>query len=250
MEEIRALTGPMAAAMHDLHGFRQLNWRSRWCCPYSRRGGTDTIRTRRWSEPVSVDGIAVAPVPLVLRHLAGLESHPDNVTESDRVELAVEDALHRGLVDLSDLRAAGGNGAGDALLNMVVRRRGNEPATESYAETRALQLLRSAGWYSWRQVPVVRRGRPIHRADLVIPFGNPKRRPVFAEPSSGLIVEVDSKEFHANEFERDHLKQSHYDELGLHYISFTPTQVETNPSLVISAVKGALGRAARVAWRP
>lgn len=243
MEELRALTGPMAAALHGLHGFRELNWTSRWCYPYQRRGRNNGIRTRRWLEPILIDGILVAPVPLVLRHLAGLEPQHDKVSEIDRIELAVEDSLNRGLVDLSKLRAAGGNGPGDALLNLVLRRRAKEPPTESYAETRALQLLRNAGWYTWRQVNVVLLGRVAHRADFVIPFGPPKHRPPFVEPSTGLIVEVDSKEFHANEFERDHLKQSHYDQLGLHYLSVTPTQIERYPALVISAVNGALGRA-------
>ena len=35
----------------------------------------------------------------------------------------------------------------------------------------------------------------------------------------GLIVEIDSEEFHAKAFERDHSRQSTYDALGYHWVT-------------------------------
>jgi hypothetical protein len=180
---------------------------------------------------------------MVLRHLnvvpSDLHGIDDKITSVDRVELAVEHALRKGIT-LGSRR--GGRTSGDALLSEVVARRGDEPATESYAETRAVQLFRSWGITPWRQIPVRQNGRIVFRADFMLPF-EPTGRPDLIRPSHGLLVEVDGREFHENEFEHDKHRGVTYDELGYHWSVVTPNQVERRPALVRRALEGAFRRA-------
>ncbi|MDH4148107.1 MAG: hypothetical protein OEY23_23365 [Acidimicrobiia bacterium] len=246
-----ALTGPQAAAIYGLDGYRDETWPARWCGPTSGRAEPGVIRTRWWDEPVLVGEVLVAPVGLVLRHLGDCTIElPDGVPATDRVELAVEHALRERLVTLEQLRfRGGGTAAGDRVLKAIVRRRGDEPPTESYAETRALQLFRSLGWRPWRQVDIVPAGRIVHRVDFVIPFPSASRRarrPDPFRPRDGLIVEIDGREVHEPQFERDHDRGSRYDALGYHWISLTPRQIDARRAEVESAIAGAMRRATRL----
>jgi hypothetical protein len=42
----------------------------------------------------------------------------------------------------------------------------------------------------------------------------------------GLLLEIDSREFHDGRFEEDHQRQTTYDLLGFWWTTFTPTQLE------------------------
>lgn len=237
-----ALTGPHAAALYGLEGFRDLDWPLRWCSPVSGESEVDVIRTRQWAEPTVINGIAVAPISLVLRHLGDIDA-VGNLSARDRLELAVEHALREAMATVDDLRVAGGAAPGDTLLREVLRLRRDEPPTESYAETRTVQLLRSFGYEPWRQLPVVEGGKTLHRVDLVIPFATqPRSRPEIVRPSDGLLIEIDSREFHSAEFEKDHRRQSNYDRLGYHWVTFTPTQIERSVGQVRAAIAGAMRR--------
>jgi very-short-patch-repair endonuclease len=164
------------------------------------------------------------------------------MTGGERVELAVEHALREGLVSTAELGARGGAHAGDVRLRTVLRLRRAEPPTESYAETRAVQLLRSAGHNTWRQLHVMSGRQILHRVDLVIPFEAGRRRPEVLRPEHGLLVEIDGREVHEPQFERDHKRQSTYDALGYHWVSFTPNQIERSARQVLAAIDGALKR--------
>jgi very-short-patch-repair endonuclease len=128
------------------------------------------------------------------------------------------------------------------MLHEVLRRRGNVVPTESYAETRAVQLLRTWDVVPWRQIPILRQGRIEFRADFMIPF-KWQRRPETIRSSMGLLVEVDSREFHEGQFERDQHRGAVYNELGYHWITVTPNQIEHEPALVRRSLAGALNRA-------
>lgn len=238
-----ALTGPAAAAMYGLDGFRDADWPLQWCTPRSGSHRRDAIRTRAWTAPTLIGDTAVAPLSLVLRHLGNFldDLKLDHLSPLERIELATEHALRSGLVTLDELRTRGSSGEGDVLLRAVLLRRGNEPPTESYAETRSDQVLRTLGFWCWRQLPLVGAS---HRVDFVLPLnGRADRRrprPLVFRPELGLIIEIDSKEFHANAFERDHLRQSNYDRLGYRWVSFTPNQMERSPQLVTRTIEGAL----------
>ncbi len=237
-----ALTGPSAAALYGLDGFRDRIWPPLWCAPMEARSGDRIIRTRKWQEPNEIDGVRVCPLPLVIRHLhavpADTAAPTDGLTARERVELAVEHAIR---LDASIDLALGGAMPGDVILRQIMSDRGAEPATGSYAETRAAQLFRSLNMTVWRQVPVARLGRIEFRADFMLPFDQTRRPEVF-RPSMGLLVEIDSREFHERQFDRDHHRGSTYDELGYHWVSFTPNQIERDPAFVHRALQGAMSR--------
>jgi hypothetical protein len=241
-----ALTGPAAAALMDLDGFRDLDWRPAWCSKHPRTPGPDVIQTRRWMAPFELHGHVVAHPALVLRHLGRMDlRQSDRISTRDRVELALEHCLRDGLVRLADLRVGGGANSGDQLIREILRLRGFEPATESYAETRWVQCLRAHGLRCWRQFPILDGQRILHRVDTVVPFNQRRRRPVLLLPSDGVLVEVDSRKFHEERFEEDHRRESNYDRLAFHWISLTPNQIEFQPSNAIAALHGAVQKSRR-----
>jgi hypothetical protein len=237
-----AITGPYAAGVYGLDGFKGIDWPELWCAPVGGECGERIVRTRRWETPVEIDDVRICPVETVVRHLNAIPLDllrpADRIAPIDRVELAVEHAMRDG----AKVRAARGGAPGDAMLQAVLERRGNVVPTESYAETRAVQLLRTWGVVPWRQIPIIRRGRIEFRADFMIPFGR-QRRPETIRASMGLLVEVDSREFHEGEFERDHRRGAVYNELGYHWIAVTPNQIEREPALVRRSLAGAFRRA-------
>jgi hypothetical protein len=83
------------------------------------------------------------------------------------------------------------------VLNLVR----DEPPTESFAETRGMQHLRSRGIRVWRQIPVQVGGKE-YRIDYGISLG-PIRHPKTFRPDLVLLCDVDSREFHADRFQED-----------------------------------------------
>ena len=238
-----ALTGPAAASAYGFDGFRNLTWAPLWCSP--RRGPREAgvIRTRAWMPPNLMENVSVAHPLLVLRHLgtepSALLRREDDISAADRIELAVEHALRSKFVELAELTGLGGAHPGDRALVPILRGRRHEPPAESYAETRAIQLLRSFGHHCWRQMLIFSGGRAAHRVDLVIPFRR-MHRPEVLLPSHGLLVEIDSREFHEHRFEEDHRRETTYDMLGFHWVSFTPNQIEHQPQRVRRSVEASL----------
>jgi hypothetical protein len=107
-----ALTGPAAASLIGLDGFRDIDWPLLWCAPIASRSRANIIRTRQWQPPVLVGDVPVAPTALILRHLnlIDLSSYGGSVKVSprDRVELALEHALRNGDVSPADFSFMGG----------------------------------------------------------------------------------------------------------------------------------------------
>ena len=233
------LTGPAAAGLYGLDGFRDRLWPQRFT---SKRNGsrTDVLQTRIWLPHQMIGETPVAAMALVCRQL---NSYPqdllrlDDLSPLDRVELAVEHARRLGHVVEA---AKGGCQPGDVLLRLVRCLSGNEPPTESYAETIGLQTLRSWGFSPWRQV-LVTLDKP-RRVDFVIPFRK-GHRPSLLRPSHGMVIEIDSKEFHADRFEEDHARWAALDRAEFHWMSITPNQITRSPQKVLAAIQGVLRRA-------
>ncbi len=241
-----ALTGPQAAAVAGLDGYRDHDWPLRWCVPVGGTGGPDVIRTRHWVDPEVVGNLPLAPPRLFLRHLDTTPARrPDRLPVRDRVELALEHALRTGVVDLASLRTSGGCHPGDQLLRPLLLERGDEPATGSYAETRALQFLRALGYRAWRQVEILRSGRRVHVADFLLPFDQHTPRPLVVRPSDGVLFEVDGRGPHAPQFERDHARDSAYAALGFELLTATPTQIERRDADVAAAIHRRMRRGHR-----
>lgn len=239
------LTGPAAASLLGLDGFRDHVWPPMWLQPHTASATPGIIRTREPLAPLVIAGTPIAPVALVLTHLGhtpeilGVER---GITARDRVEFALEHALRAGLVTLAELQSLRSTMPGAQLIRELLALRGNEPPTESFAETTAVHVLRRLGHQPWRQVPILGLAGERHRIDFVIAFRRKAPRPVLLGPGIGLGVEVDSREFHEGAFERDHARQSVYDALGLHWITLTPNQLK-RPKQVERAIDGALALA-------
>ena len=118
---------------------------------------------------------------------------------------------------------------------------GNEPPTESFAETTAVQVLRYLGYEVWRQVPILGFGGERRRIDFFIAFRRKASLPLFLGPGVGLGIEIDSREFHEGAFERDHERQSVNEALGLHYIVVTADQLK-HPKQVARVIDGTMAR--------
>lgn len=204
---VRALTGPSAAQLLQLDGFRDGVWPVSWCAP-NRSRQIGVTRSRGWVEPTFVGDIPVASISIVLGHLAQEPLLHTKLSDDHLVELALEHCLRDGLVTLQDLKTRGFAGRGARVLREVLADRPpGEPPTESYAETRGVQVFRPLGFDPWRQVPIFERGRLRHRVDFVIPAGRGRRRrqrPEFLSPLDGTLVEIDSREWHEGRFEEDH----------------------------------------------
>lgn len=139
------------------------------------------------------------------------------LTPADQVELALESALRDGRTTVDRLEDVLGDCGyrrdGAAVLRVVLDRRPpGAAATESWMETRCIQVLRNDGFIDVeRQVPVYdRRGRLIGRVDLVI------RR---------VIVECDGKQFHPD-FEKDRERWAALQAMGHLVLPITFRQLE------------------------
>ena len=64
-----------------------------------------------------------------------------------------------------------------------------------------------------------------------------RRRPTIFRPEDGLLLEIDSREFHDGRFEEDHARDLLYDELGYRWLSFTPRQIQTQWPRVLYVIK-------------
>lgn len=108
------------------------------------------------------------------------------------------------------------------------------PATESYLETRAVQLLRRFGLPTGQRQVELRdpRGAFIARVDLLL--------------DGLLVVELDGREHHVREaaFERDRARWDRIVAAGYGLVVFTSGHVERQPGFVAETIAAALrGRA-------
>ena len=216
-----AIAGPAAARLHDLDGFAPRRGK-----PFavgqrgpvlgeratiagrtpsvnvprsSGRRGDDLRRVDAFDNVCRIDGLRVIGVTQTLIELgAGLPETQSpgghRLRAADLVELALESALHQKLTTLDRIRdvldTVGRTSAGAAALRRVLTVRPFDiAATESWLETRAVQVLRAAGIVDLERQVEIRTpsGVRIGRVDF-------RRGPV--------IIECDGAEWHPD-FEED-----------------------------------------------
>jgi very-short-patch-repair endonuclease len=247
---VPVLTGPAAAAVYGWDGYRDLDWPLLWCVQHSQsRPVKGVIRTRLPIQPRLIGNQLVAHPRIVLRHLNALSNdsaywRPDGIKRTDRIELGLEHALRDKVVTLAELKGAGGTQNGAHYLRQLLLWRGDEPATESFGETRLLPILRETGRPVWRQVRIFESGRIKYRCDFVLGYLD-RPRPTVVLPHHGLLVESDSLKYH--NLIDDHQRQLTYNLLGYNWMSVMATQVEDSPRLVLASILAALERALRSA---
>lgn len=227
-----------AAALHGLDGFDRRGSLIE-CNTSVRTGGrlaADGVRRATPLDPPEmVEGLPVTGIGQTLVEL-GSTLAPSPLPPADRVELAVECALHRLLVtvgELEDVLADAGRRRGAATLRTVLRRRPEgAPPTESYLETRLVQLLRDHGLPTPQRQVELRDGDGfIGRVDLLI---------------GRVAIEVDGRATHdgATAFHRDRLRWSRLQAAGYRPLVFTHVQIERTPAVVAAIVGDTLAIAA------
>jgi very-short-patch-repair endonuclease len=164
--------------------------------------------------------------------------------DADGVELALESALRQGFTTEAKLRRVVTDRSGPpwpgtpVLAEALCRRRPGDPPTESYAETRFLQLVvRPAGLEDpERQVPVqIRGGRGAYRCDFVFR----RERP--------LDVEIDGRAGHASDADRDYdsVRDHDLEQAGMEVVRFAASRVERRPSQVTGQLLAELAMVSR-----
>lgn len=171
------------------------------------------------------------PSTSVVRTLIDLSA----VCQAAAVELAVEDALRRGMTTVSKLllraEELGARGReGPAGLRKILAK-DHGATTDSALESRCLQLLREWGFPDPVRQHVVRDGsRFIARLDL-------------AYPHARLGIECDSFRFHSGRavFDRDREKTALLAALGWTLLRVTRTDIDRRSSALRSALLRILG---------
>jgi hypothetical protein len=219
-----------AAAAWGLDGFRP-GGEPIECNVPRRTSGKQRVPARRVESlepPDRVDGLAVTSIGQTLVEL-GSTGTTSPIDPLDRVELALESALRRRLITIdaiTELAAAAGRRRGAPTLRQVLERRpAHVPPTESYLETRMVQLLRRHGLPDpERQVEVFDRTGRIGRVDFLL---------------GRLAMEVDGRAYHDNAeaYHGDRLRWDRLQAAGYDTLLFTYPQVEFDPGTVAALVR-------------
>ncbi|MFN0029452.1 MAG: type IV toxin-antitoxin system AbiEi family antitoxin domain-containing protein [Acidimicrobiales bacterium] len=205
------------------------------------RRGPGRRRAVPLEAPDCIDRLAVTGIGQTLVELGATES-PAGLEVTDRVELALESALRRPLTTLSEIAELADTAAshhGSATLRRVLARRPTGAApTESYLETRTVQLLRRKGFADpERQVELFDRHGRIGRFDFLLAAGGiPRSR------HGAMVLEVDGRATHDNDpsFVIDRLRWDRLTALGLRPMVLTYGLVEDEPDLVTTLLRDTL----------
>ncbi len=227
-----------AAALRGWDGFEPpvpvaLNV-SRSCRPR----GPHIHRPRHIEPPTTIGSFHVtSPAQTLLELGVGLVGRrgslndPRPLRPDELVELALEDALRQRLTSEGELLTllarvdCRHEGAG-RLLRVLERRPFGAPPTESYLETRGVQVLRNGGLPPGRRQVELHDGRGtyLRRVDLLL--------------GERVVVEFDGLAYHGPE--RDHENWSVLAAAGYRVLAFTFAQVTREPGRVVRLVADAL----------
>lgn len=162
------------------------------------------------------------------------------VLDEEAVEIALEDALRRGLTSLPRLRwrleqlGAQGRGGGRILRRLLDARAPGTRPTGSLFEVRLLRVLVAAGLPKPLLQYEVRVGRKIIRID-------------FAYPEMRVAIEAQSFRFHSRraDWEADIARRNALADQGWRIIEVTWEDVVRRPEIVVDRIASALGLARR-----
>lgn len=197
-------------------------------------------RLIRLCAPTTVLGLPVSGAAETLVDLGGeLEPRPGCAAartvldQFELVELALECALHHHLTTLEDLHdaldAAGARRPGRAVLREVLRRRPTSaPPTESYLETRFVQLLRRA------DLPAFDRQISIHDDDGFIGRVDFRRERV--------VVEAVGGQAHVGKLHTDNERYARLAALGLIVIPLSFDHIEHRPHSVANLLRRSMAQ--------
>ncbi len=202
--------------------------------PVGEQTTTDGIPTTSIEQTLLELGIGLRPRPGCT--IAGWDLPTPRVEQL--VELALESALRHGLVDQRSLWNLVGTlpkqrRGRDLLEALLLQRGAGAPATESYLETRGIQVLRDAGLPTGEcQVELTdAKGTFVARVDLLL--------------EGRVVIEFDGRATHEQRFEEDRDRRARIVALGYVVLEFTLQQVELQPRHVRTRVAETLAAHAR-----
>ena len=154
----------------------------------------------------------------------------------ERLELALEDALRRGLTSIPrlqwQLQRDGGPGRdGAGQLRNLLSERGEQTPTDSALETRFARWIRSSRLpQPLRQHQVHEAGRPIYRLD-------------FAYPHKMLAIEIDSFRFHSGrrQWYRDRKRAEHLERMGWAVVFVAKEDLDSRSNELEHTIAAGLG---------
>jgi hypothetical protein len=176
-----------------------------------------------------VDGVPVTAAHRTLLDLGAVASEA-------AVEIALDDALRRGLTSLPQLRwhlaNAGGRGVrGTAVIRRILEaRREDRGVCHSPLETIARRLFRKSSLPTpVKQYPVTDSGKFLGRVD-------------FAYPDCKIAIEVVGWDFHSGRrrWEKDLRRRTSLESRGWMVLEFTWDEIMNQPDLVIETIHRAL----------
>lgn len=194
-----------------------------------RTGGGVTVHlVRKWSS-CDVARAGGFPVTSSVRTLMDVAA----TCPVDRIEIALDDALRRGIVTLrrlswrlDEVGARGRAGAAPLRRLLIARAEGCAPA-HSPLETRFARLLRAAG------LPPPHRQFEIYDGDCFV------ARVDFAYPEHGLVIELDDYGYHSGrvEWEKDLMRRNHIESAGYRVLHITARRMNEDPEGVVALVR-------------
>lgn len=203
---------------------------------------TSEVRRRdRIGDTIDQDGLTICSIEETMVDLAdGLRPRPGCRAASrplppiDLVELAIEAALRNELTTFGELVEAAASvrrhRAGAVVLAEALARRGNVIPTESYLETRLVQVLRDAGLPAFdRQVHLPGADAVVRRVDFHL---------------NGVVVEVLGRKFHDEKSLADHRRFSRLGATGLIIVSAMFEDIEGPYRALIGTIRQAMASAA------
>ncbi|MDH4144611.1 MAG: hypothetical protein OEY23_05510 [Acidimicrobiia bacterium] len=244
-----SVTGVSAAMVLGLDGFQAddlpIERPALVQLPQSASGRRAGARRRaRLLPPVRWGTVDLSSVEEVLLELAGepgpaprpgcsAASRPLDVIEL--VELAVEDAIRRGIVSVESLRETvarcGTRRTGVRVLADVLALRGDQSPTESYLETRCIQELRRYGLPAFDRQKWVGVDGLRYRLDLCL-----------ADPVHGdIVIEPMGKGPHADRLDRDSARSAALTSSGRRVVPVTFHAVEFEPERMVAHIRRLLG---------
>lgn len=202
-----------------------------------RSSGERRVQVRRsvpLEPPDRIDGLPVTGIAQTLVEL-GSTTTDSSMDALDRVELAVECAFHRrliGIATLEELADAAARRRGTRVLRAVLARRPvGAPPTESYLETRMVQVLRRHGLPEpERQVEIRDRAGFVGRVDLLV---------------GSVVIELHGGQHNgAAAIDADRLRRARLEAAGYRVLEFGYHLVIDRPALAAGIVRDTLTRAA------
>ncbi len=161
------------------------------------------------------------------------------VLERKDLEIALDDAIRRGLSSLTQIRSLiermGTHRPGSpGMLRLLEGRTIDDVTPQSRLETRFVQLVRDA-----------RLAEP--QRQYTVRIGNRNARADFAYPEQRLAIEIDGFEHHGGRqaWEADLARQNRLVERGWHVLRFTSTDLERRPAEVVRQLDAFMTRAER-----